>query len=66
MTKFKIGDRVKRIKGEHSGMKIGDEDIVMDIAPGGSVKLRKYHIGAHADYNLELCNHIATMKELLE
>jgi len=66
MTDFKVGDRVKRIKGEHSGMITGDEDVVVDIVMGGSLKLKKYSDGAHAEYNFELANHIATMKELLE
>jgi hypothetical protein len=34
MTDFKVGDRVKRIKGEHSGMNTGDEDIIVDIVMG--------------------------------
>jgi hypothetical protein len=31
MNKFKVGDKVRRIQGEHNGMKVGDESTITAI-----------------------------------
>jgi len=52
MEKFKVGDRVRRIKGKHRGMSIGDEAKVMEVS-GSHVYLEEYNDG-HDPENLEL------------
>lgn len=39
---FKVGDTVKRIEGEHVGMKIGDTDVITKVNSNISLGLRKY------------------------
>lgn len=48
-TKFtdniiRIGDRVKRIRGDHNGMKVGDTDIVLSEREG-VIHLQTYSLG---------------------
>lgn len=59
MAYFKVGDRVRRTKGTHAGMRVGDVGTVSELF-GESVYLAEYP-GAyptgratHAGYNLEL------------
>lgn len=52
MTKLKVGDTVRRVKGDHQGMSVGDTDTVVGY---GSmiVNLKRYGEG-HGIMNLEL------------
>lgn len=43
---FKIGDRVKRIAGEHLGMRVGDVGTVVGLKRGGSLVLGEYPGGS--------------------
>ena len=43
---FQIGDRVKRVVGEHLGMRVGDVGTVVGITSGGAITLEEYP-GAH-------------------
>jgi hypothetical protein len=60
-TKFKVGDRVKRVEEEWGGMKIGDEDTVVCPEPGGAYTLKRYGKG-HANYNLERVAKVKSVK----
>ena len=52
MTRFKPGDKVKRIKNKHEGMQVGDYGTVVTASPDDtSIKLAEYN-GTHAGYNL--------------
>jgi len=47
--KFNVGDRVKRIRGYHMGMSVGDIATVI----GMGIRLKEYG-GAHSPSSLEL------------
>ena len=52
MSKFKVGDTVKRAGGSHKGMTVGDVDVVVGVYAGGSgVNLDKFGAG-HSCSNL--------------
>ena len=42
MSKFKVGDKVKRVKGYFNGMVIGDTDLVVGTMGSTGVLLKKY------------------------
>lgn len=56
MSKFKVGDRVKRvslnklIRDSFNGMRIDDEDVVTGIAGDRSISLKNYGAGHSVDY----------------
>lgn len=58
MARFKVGDRVRRIKGNHADMRVGDVGTVEEVF-GESVYLTEYPgayptgRASHAGYNLE-------------
>jgi len=58
-SKFKVGDRVKRISGAHNGMRIGDEATVTHIVGKGLI-LDKYRknkstsMSAHSETSFEV------------
>ena len=67
MSRFKIGDRVRRTHGEYKEMKKGDVDVVRNFYPNSTTITLKNFGEGHADYNFELISHTAqSMKELLE
>lgn len=55
MNRFKKGDRVKRVSilVYHRGMRVGDEDVVVEIDEGGALTLQEYGKG-HNPENFEL------------
>ena len=60
---FKIGDKVRRIKDRHQGMRAGDEDIVIGIRDNGTtIDLRRFSIG-HSNHSLELVTKGKQVKE---
>lgn len=53
--KFKVGDKVKRINGNHGGMSIGDIGIIIEIENDGGLRIRKFDTeGTHDNSNFEL------------
>jgi len=64
--KFKVGDKVKRIEGQHMGMGIGDTDIVTKIYDETTFYLTKY-IGGHSPRKFVKCEGkvYKLMKELM-
>lgn len=54
MSKFKKGDKVKRISSSHCGMKIGDISIVTEITGSGSIKLADFMTSLHDPNMFEL------------
>ena len=46
MTKFKVGDRVKRIESDYNGMEIGNESIVISVNREGDIELKDFD-GTH-------------------
>ncbi len=64
MSKFKIGDRVKKVKNTYMGMTPGDTDIIIDYKDGEGYTLQKYGSG-HGDYFFELvCSETPAKVEL--
>ena len=57
---FQIGDRVKRVVGEHLGMPVGDVGTVVGITSGGAITLEE-HPGAHGPGT-----HTASKSELVQ
>lgn len=58
MSKFKVGDRVRRITGHYGSgaskdMVRGDEDTVIDVSPDGDLTLRAFGKG-HSESMFEL------------
>jgi len=63
VEEFKVGDKVKRINGEHMGMKVGDIAIITETTSGNfSISLCSYD-GGHAKNNFVK---IYTLKQMLE
>jgi len=54
MTKFKVGDKVKRIAGFHNKMKTGDMGTVLEINAYGDVRIKEFDTanGFHSKLNL--------------
>ena len=51
---YRVGDKVRRHKEDHMGMKVGDEDIIIGVYTAGkSIILKNYGTG-HDPRNLEL------------
>ena len=61
MAKFKVGDIVERIDGDHMGMQVGHRATVTTLI-GDDVNLKEY-TGGHAKYNLKVVESI-TLKQL--
>lgn len=55
MSKFKVGDRVRRVRDEHMGMRSGDEAIVKRVTAYNHVELNEFR-GQHWNDLLELAN----------
>ena len=55
MSKFNIGDRVRRINCEHDTLKVGDEGVISGVSDNGNVMIMggdpRY---SHMEENLEL------------
>lgn len=53
---FKVGDKVRRIKGHHNGMIVGDEAVVLSVTPSGQdIKFSTFTgTGFHDARNFEL------------
>ena len=53
--KFKVGDTVERINGEHAGMFPGNRDTIIKIRAHYGIYLRKYNFdGDHTPSNFKL------------
>jgi len=57
--KFNIGDKVRRITGEHNGMMVGDEDVVSRLGYFGNLSLEHFGIG-HSVNSLEFVESITS------
>lgn len=55
MSKFKVGDRVRRISGMHKGMSAGDESTVSEVYGHKHVALDSFS-GEHWEVCLELAD----------
>lgn len=62
MSKFKVGDKVRRIKSNHGGMIIGDEAIVKRVDIYGDVVLSGYGRSSHNHSSLELIKEVKQEK----
>ena len=68
---FKVGDRVRRVRGNHLGMRVGDCDTVVQVNVDGGwtrLKLREYQTangrsdgGSHDPENVELVQAASSM-----
>lgn len=62
---FKVGNRVRRVRGDHHGMRVGDEATVMEVREDNSVRLdgfdaEKYAVW-HAGWTLEIVTPVITV-----
>ena len=66
MIKFKVGDTVRRIKGDYKGMNVGDIDIITEFVKPSlgvrTVRLRNYGKG-HSENALELARSAMDARE---
>jgi len=51
--KFKVGDKVRRISGNHGGMHPGDTDVVLSVHDGANLVLQRYGMG-HSSNSFKL------------
>lgn len=65
MYKFKDGDTVRRIKGNHADMRVGDIDTITNYHIGSSMELSKFGRG-HDPEKFELVNDIPATSDVSE